>query len=123
MHKNLTESIKTIILNSGFNKVGISEAVSPKKSELLNKWLNNNFNAEMKWMENYKDKRLDVQKLFPGAKSVISVAHNYYSPQKYSSSSEHGKISRYAWGEDYHTIIKKKLKQILFFLLSPELIH
>jgi len=109
----LTESIKNIILNEGFHKVGMSSAVSPKKSDLFKEWLNKNFHGEMKWMENYKDKRTDIQKLFPRAKSVISVAQNYYSPEKHSSSLQHGKISRYAWGEDYHTIIKKKLKNVL----------
>jgi len=67
----------------------------------------------MKWMEKYKDKRLDIQKLYTDAKSVISVAHNYYSPEHHSNNRKHGKISRYAWGEDYHGIIKKKLKQVL----------
>ena len=109
----LTKSIKQIILNAGFDKVGIFTAVSPKKSNFLEMWLNKNFHGEMKWMENYVDKRMDIQKLFPGAKSVISVAHNYYSPQEHSSSPKHGKISRYAWGEDYHSIIKRKLKQVL----------
>jgi len=109
----LTESIKQIILNVGFDKVGISSTESPPKSKFLEEWLGNNFQGDMKWMENYKDKRLDVQKLFPGAKSVISVAHNYYSPEKHSGDRKHGKISRYAWGEDYHSIIKKKLKQVL----------
>ena len=109
----LTKSIKQIVLNTGFHKVGMSAAVSPPKSSLLKEWLSKNFHGEMKWMENFKDKRMDVQKLFAGARSVVSVAHNYYSPEKHSSSLQHGKISRYAWGEDYHTIMKKKLKQIL----------
>jgi len=110
----LTESIKKLILNSRFHKIGISKADSLINSNFLEEWLDKNFHGEMKWMENYKDKRMDIRKLFPGAKSVISVAHNYYSPEKHSSSSLHGKISRYARGEDYHTIIKKKLKQALF---------
>ncbi len=114
----LTESIKGLILNMGFHKVGVSAAVAFPKSKLLEKWLNKNFHGEMKWMENYKEKRMDIQKLFPGAKSVISLAHNYYSPQKHSSSPQYGKISRYAWGEDYHTIIKKKLKQVLLEIKS-----
>jgi len=109
----LTETIKKIILNSGFHKVGISDATIQPKSSFLESWLDNKYHGDMKWMENYKDKRLDIQKLFPGAKSVISVAHNYYTPEKHSDSQEHGKISRYAWGEDYHSIIKKKLKNAL----------
>jgi epoxyqueuosine reductase len=109
----LTKSIKNTILNIGFHKVGISAANSPNKSNLLEEWLNKNFHGEMQWMENNKTKRMDIQKLFPGAKSVISVAHNYYSPERHSSSLQQGKISRYAWGQDYHKIIKKKLKHVL----------
>jgi epoxyqueuosine reductase len=109
----LTESIINKMIDSGFHKVGISAAKNPEKSKLLEKWLNKNFHGEMKWMENYREKRLDVQNLFPDAKSVVSVAHNYFSPGKHFSSPQHGKISRYAWGEDYHVIMKKKLKQVL----------
>lgn len=112
----LTASIKQIILNIGFDKVGISSPELPPKSKFLEKWLNKNYHGEMKWMENYKGKRLDIKKLYPDAKSVISVAHNYYSPEKHSSFKQHGKISRYAWGEDYHSIIKKKLKTVLLHI-------
>jgi epoxyqueuosine reductase len=116
----LTKSIKQTILNIGIHKVGISTIDSPFKSKFLEEWLDRNFHGEMKWMEYYKKKRIDIQKLFPEAKSVISVAHNYYSPEIHSSSQQNGKISRYAWGEDYHTIIKKKLKQVLLDIKKLE---
>lgn len=114
----LTKTIKEIFFDTGFHKVGISRVEPLPKSQLFETWLNKNFNGKMKWMENYKDKRLDVQKLFPAAMSVISVAHNYYFPEKHSSSKRHAKISRYAWGQDYHSIIKKKLKQVLLQIKS-----
>ncbi len=98
----------------GFHKVGIAKAEKLDNSIHLKGWLSKGFHGSMHWMENYLDKRLDVTKLVPGAKSVVAVGLNYYTPAKHSSSSKHGKISRYAWGEkDYHKILKKKLKQLL----------
>jgi len=100
-------------LNMGFDKVGIAGAKALPKSSYLDEWLNKGYHGEMKWMENYLDKRRDVCELVPGAKSVIVVAHNYYTPYQHSNNKSRGKISRYAWGEDYHKIIKKRLKKLL----------
>jgi len=98
----------------GFHEVGIARAEKLPKSEYLKKWLEKDQHGSMYWMENYLDKREDVTKLYPDAKSVVAVGLNYYTPQKHSSKKEHGKISRYAWSEkDYHKILKKKLKQLL----------
>jgi epoxyqueuosine reductase len=111
---DLTLKIKSKALEIGFTKVGIASAQKLPKSEFLKEWLFKGHHGSMGWMENWLDKRLDVQKLFPGAKSVISVALNYYSPHKHSDDPQHGKISRYAWGDaDYHKILKKKLKLLL----------
>lgn len=90
---------------------------------MLEKWLKNNYQGSMEWMERWKEKRMDIKEFFPGAKSVICVAHNYFSPEEHSKDPKIGKISRYAWGVDYHKIMKKKLKQLLqeIFLLDSEI--
>ncbi|KAA3610196.1 MAG: tRNA epoxyqueuosine(34) reductase QueG [Calditrichaeota bacterium] len=110
----LSHFIKTKSRETGFHKVGIAKAGRLPKSSYLKEWLSNGLNGSMHWMESYLDKRLDVKKLYPDAKSIVSVGLNYYSYPKHSSREEHGKISRYAWGEkDYHKILKKKLKGLL----------
>ncbi|KAB2878472.1 tRNA epoxyqueuosine(34) reductase QueG [bacterium] len=110
---DLTYSIKSKALEIGFDKVGIAKADKVASTSLLERWLTSGFHGTMKWMENYFDKRADPRKLFPGAKSVVSVALNYYTPQPIPNDPEMGKISRYAWGDDYHDIVKEKLRQLL----------
>ena len=75
------------------------------------KWINNNFNAKMNWMENNIEVRTDLTKRFPWAKTVIIVADNYYLEKQRKIDTL--KISRYAWGDDYHKVLEKKLKRIL----------
>lgn len=112
--QHLTQFIKDKALEIGFHKVGIAKAEKLPRSDYLKEWLLKGSHGSMQWMENYLDKRLDVTKLFPGAKSIVAVGLNYYTPHKHSQEKEHGKISRYAWGEkDYHKVLKKKLKQLL----------
>jgi len=108
-----TKAVKALALAAGFQKVGIAAAEVLPKSSYLADWLSQGRHGEMRWMENYLDKRLDVRKFYPDACSVIMVAHNYFSAEAHSSDSNKGKISRYAWGRDYHKIIKKKLKILL----------
>lgn len=72
-------------------------------------WLDNGFNASMEYMKRNFEKRQDVKQILPSAKSVISLALNYYTPNQHSTDSNTGKISRYAWGRDYHLIIWEKL--------------
>ncbi len=118
-----TLKIKKMALDFGFDKVGISSTRQPEKSQYLDVWLKKNYHGTMDWMSKHKDKRVDIQKLFPNAQSVISVAYNYYSDFKHSSKAENGKISRYAWGEDYHKIMKNKLKRLLrnIRLMDPKI--
>jgi len=78
----------------------------------LEKWLNENRHGQMQYMENYFDKRLDPTLLVPGAKSVISLLLNYYPEQKQTGGTY--KISKYAYGQDYHFVIKEKLKELLY---------
>jgi epoxyqueuosine reductase len=109
----LTRQIKQLTLDAGFHKVGIAQAKILDHSNYLEEWLFKKCHGAMHWMENYADKRMDIFKLYPEAKSIVSVAHNYYTNHHHVNNPEKGKISRYAWGRDYHKIIKKKLKQVL----------
>ncbi len=111
--KAKTEQIKKLAIEIGFDKVGIAAAGPLDKSDYLKTWLAKGMHGQMSWMENYLDKRQDVRELYPGAQSVMVVTHNYYSPYKHSTEKDKARISRYAWGKDYHKIIKKKLKQLL----------
>ena len=108
-----SSQIKNIVYQEGFQKVGITSSVQPSKSKLLDQWLKDGFHGNMNWMLVNKKKRMDIEIFFPGAKSIICVAHNYYTSHMYDQSQKTGKISRYARGEDYHKIIKKKLKIVL----------
>lgn len=114
--QTLTRQIKEGALNLGFHKVGITSAQQPVKSDYLSNWLQNNYQGTMHWMNRHVDKRQDIQKLMPGARSVICVAHNYYTGYQHNSDKKYGKISRYAWGKDYHKVMKKKLKQLLHLI-------
>jgi len=76
----------------------------------LQRWLAQGYQADMGWMEN--PKRQDIRQVLPGARSLICVALNYYTPHPHSQDSGHGKISRYAWGRDYHRILHKRLKHL-----------
>lgn len=113
---NNTTRIKQKASDLGFMFCGISKA-DPliKEAKYLERWLNENHNGEMKWMENHFDLRVDPTKLFPGAKSIISLALNYF-PEETQKDLEAPKISKYAYGKDYHFIIKDKLKQLLDFV-------
>ena len=111
-----TTLIKTEAYKLGFRFCGFSKAVFlEEEAPRLENWLNNGFNGEMSYMENHFDKRLDPRKLVEGARSVISLALNYYTDQKQEDPSA-PKISQYAFGEDYHFVIKDKLKQLLEFI-------
>lgn len=92
----------------GFSKAGFLEEEAPR----LEKWLQEGRHGEMKYMENHFDKRLDPRLLVEGSKTVISLLYNYYTDQK-QIDSEAPKISMYAYGEDYHHVVKSKLKILL----------
>jgi epoxyqueuosine reductase len=72
----------------------------------------------MAWLEREPEKRADPRLLMPGAKSVVVVAHNYFTPHKHGESDSNGKISRYAWGDDYHDILREKLSALLEWIKS-----
>jgi epoxyqueuosine reductase len=94
-------------LSCGISKAGFLEEDAPR----LEKWLNQNHHGKMDYMTDYFDKRLDPTLLVPDSKSVITVLLNYYPPDFQNADSY--KISKYAYGKDYHSVLKKKLKKLL----------
>ncbi len=110
-----TELIKTEAKRLGFLSCGVSKAeFLEEEAPRLEKWLNQNMHGEMQYMENYFDKRLDPTKLVEGSKSVISLLLNYFPSKEQNPDSY--KISKYAYGMDYHFVIKDKLKSLLHFI-------
>jgi epoxyqueuosine reductase len=102
------EAQKLGFMFCGISKAGFLEQEAPR----LETWLNNRMHGEMQYMENHFDKRLDPRLLVDGARSVISLALNYYTEQQQADPLG-PKISKYAYGADYHTVIKEKLRQLL----------
>jgi len=108
-----SELIKAEAQNLGFLFCGIAKAAFlEEEAPRLEAWLNKNMHGEMQYMENHFDKRLDPRLLVDGAKSVISLGLNYYTDNTQADPLA-PKISKYAYGQDYHTVIKDKLKQLL----------
>lgn len=113
-----TKLVKRKCFDLGFSHVGISKSVFlEKEARRLEEWLSNDFNGKMSYMENHFDKRTDPGKLVDGAKSVISVLFNYHNPKK-QLDNDAPKISQYAYGKDYHFVIKNKLKELQLFLMK-----
>ncbi|WP_264536224.1 tRNA epoxyqueuosine(34) reductase QueG [Flavobacterium sp. N1736] len=102
------ESKRLGFLSCGISKAGFLEEEAPR----LENWLKNNSHGQMSYMENHFDKRLDPTLLVDDAKSVVSLLLNYYPAE--SQTEESFKISKYAYGQDYHFVIKEKLKELLF---------
>lgn len=110
------ELIKSEAKRLGFTSCGISKVeFMEEEAPLLEKWLLQGMHGKMQYMENHFDKRVDPTKLVPGAKSVISLLYNYYSDEKQKDPSA-PKISMYAYGKDYHFVIKEKLTQLFEFI-------
>lgn len=102
-----SEAKRLGFLSCGISKAGFLEEEAPR----LEKWLSNNHHGQMAYMENYFDKRLDPTLLVDDAKSVVSLLLNYYPEETQTEDSF--KISKYAYGQDYHFVIKEKLKEFL----------
>lgn len=97
----------------GFDLVGFTKAgVLKDEGVQLEEWLKKGYQAGMSYMERNREKRKDIFQILPGAKSVVSLAINYYTNHQYSKNIDNGKISRYAWGKDYHLIIWEKLEKL-----------
>jgi len=101
--------VKSISKRLGFSFCGISKAEQlQEEARNLEMWLNKEMHGKMSYMANHFDKRIDPTLLVPGAKSVVSLLFNYYAEDNELNNSI-PKISKYAWGEDYHTVVKDKL--------------
>lgn len=107
-----TRFIKETALSLGFTHCGIAKATPlDEDARRLEKWLHAGMHGSMQYLENHFDLRVDPTKLVPGAKSVITLTQNYFSPKKQPADSP--KISTYAYGTDYHFVIKEKLNKLL----------
>ncbi|MEO8108841.1 MAG: tRNA epoxyqueuosine(34) reductase QueG [Ginsengibacter sp.] len=110
-----SQIIKQVAKNLGFSYCGIAKARKlDDDARRLETWLNKGYQGTMNYMQNYFDLRIDPTKLVPGAKSVITLLLNYFPPQKQNN--EAPQVSKYAYGKDYHEVIKEKLKTFLQFI-------
>ncbi len=112
-----TQSIKAFAKNLGFEAIGIAKAgFLEEEAPRLEAWLNQGMHGQMQYMENFFDKRLDPTKLVPGAKTVISLMYNYFPEAQQRKDAP--KIAKYAYGQDYHHVIKDKLKSLMQYIES-----
>ena len=117
MSESLANSIKAKSYDLGFQKVGITKAVSiAEEKEKLETWLSRGHHGTMSWLAERKHERGDIFTYFPDVKSVISLGMNYYTGYGQGELKSENKFSNYAWGEDYHDILKSKLYKLLNWL-------
>lgn len=121
MNKDLTERIKRKAGELGFDGVGVARA-APLTDEALHlrEWLSRDYHGSMKWMAKDVGKRTDPGEILPGAASVVVVEMNYYVDVPHEDGPGKGKISRYAWGSDYHDIMLGSLRRLLAFIVEAE---
>ena len=114
---SFTEKIKQKAFEIGFHKIGVARAETlSAETEYLKQWLEKDFHGEMRWMEREPEKRTDPKLIFAEAKSVVAVALNYFTPHEHESNQSKGKVSRYAWGDDYHDVVKDKSRELLAWI-------
>lgn len=118
--QTLTSRIKELALEAGFTKVGVTTAEPfDDAAKHLDEWVKRGMHGMMAYMERNHDKRHDPKLIMPNAKSILSLALNYYNP---TATSDTNKLSRYAWGDDYHEVIWEKLEKLLIAIkeIAPE---
>ena len=114
----LSHKIKNESKRLGFSACGIAQAQElTAEAHYLESWLNQNRHANMSYMANHFEKRIDPTKLVEGARSVISLSYNYYTPQKQKDPTA-PKIAMYALGKDYHSIVKKQADALLQYICT-----
>ena len=114
-------AIKDRALFEGFHKVGLVRAEPlDEEAPRLKEWLARGYHGEMSWMARDVEKRLNPLELFPQARSIVVVALNYYTPDQHQENPTSGKVSRYAWGDDYHDVLKTKLDSLLAWIREQE---
>jgi len=121
MDSHLSVQIKEHAQSLGFQKTGIAPAEPILDESVdLKKWLSLGRHATMQWMENRQEERADIHSYFPESKSVISVAMVYHSGREQKDLSSNYKLSNYAWGDDYHDVLKSKLFQLLGWIKTKQ---
>jgi len=118
---SFTDQIKTYAQSLGFDLVGISPATPPARREFFSQWIEKGFAGEMHYLEKNAEKRRDPGSLLSGARSILCVAVNYFTDIPLRAAlleKGQGWISRYAWGEDYHDLMKERLLALLDFIKS-----
>ncbi len=111
----LSEAVKAKGLEIGFDLVAIGPADPPPHGSAFEQWLEAGYAGSMEYLERGREKRLNLQRILPGARSVIAVALNYYQGNPPEASSWCG-VSRYAWGRDYHAVMEPKVETLLDFV-------
>ena len=115
--RELKTALREEALCLGFIDLGVSRAEPlDRETEQLRAWLGSGMHGTMGWMERNSEKRADPRELVPGAKSVISVLENYFKSIPHPSQPNLGRISRYAWGDDYHLVMRDKMQTLLSWL-------
>ncbi len=116
LQENLIALIKDEALRLGFDDLGVSKAQQlPEDARLMEDWLQKGFQGEMSYLERNREKRYDPRLLVEETATVLTVLQNYYPNEKLSENDNY-KISKYAYGKDYHKLIRKKLQQLLNFI-------
>lgn len=112
--QGLSQKIKSMSADLGFTKCGIvpSDRLDAD-GERLSEWLRRGYHGEMRWMVRPEQDRADPRIVMPDVRSVVVLATNYFKPETHGEDSEQGKISRYAWGDDYHDVLREKMRQLL----------
>lgn len=114
IHDHATSSL-------GFDLVGVAPAARlAEEGGRLEEWIAAGRHGSMEWMARDSERRIDVRRLLPSARSVIVVAKNYYTPRHHAERPDIAKVSRYAWGRDYHNILPKRLKRLARFIAEEE---
>lgn len=112
-----SDAIKERARAEGFTKVGIVSAASlDEEGRRLKEWLARGYHGTMSWMARDVETRISPREIFPEARSVVVVALNYYTPHQHEQNTSTGKVSRYAWGDDYHDVVSEKLRALLSWI-------
>ncbi|MBI2433289.1 MAG: tRNA epoxyqueuosine(34) reductase QueG [Candidatus Hydrogenedentes bacterium] len=119
--RDVASTVKTYAAGLGLDACGIARVSEADPEDRLGQWLRRGFHADMYWMARTMAIRQDVRLRLPGAQSVIVVARNYYAPRP-EQPPGNGKVARYAWGRDYHRVLRKPLGRLAAYLkeLAPE---
>ena len=116
---DFTSEIKEKAIEIGFEKIGIARVESTNKAQSnLETWISKGRHASMEWIDKRKEERGNIYNYFPEAVSLISVGMNYYSGYSQKDLNSKFKFSNYAWGDDYHSVLKSRLKILLEWIRS-----